>query len=99
VIAAVPLPDIFEHVVASVVGEVMSTSGMEIRSGLRKRSKRRSYLIGSIFVMPVRYATNEPAADPRPGPTTMPLSFAQFTKSWTMRKYDANPVRVMTSSS
>ena len=30
----------------------MSISGSEIRSGLRKRSNRRSYLMGSILVMP-----------------------------------------------
>ena len=32
----------------------ISTSGIEIRSGLRKRSKSRSYLIGSILVIPTQ---------------------------------------------
>ncbi len=31
-------------------------------------------------------ATKDPAADPRPGPTGIPLFFAQLMKSCTMRK-------------
>ena len=50
----------------------ISISGIEIRSGLRKRSNRRSYFIGSMWVIPRQYATTEPAAEPRPGPTGMP---------------------------
>ena len=45
----------------------MSISGIEIRSGFRKRSKSRSNSRGSRFVMPRAYATREPAAEPRPG--------------------------------
>ena len=46
-----------------------------------------------------QYATRLPAALPRPGPTAMPLSFAYFTKSHTMRKYASKPIRLTTSSS
>ena len=38
------------------------------------------------------YATNEPAALPRPGPTGTPLSLAQLIKSATTRKYPAKPI-------
>ena len=51
-----------------------SISGRLMRSGLRKRSKSRSYLMGSICVIPRQYATAEPAAEPRPGPTHTPSS-------------------------
>src|ERR1051326_2939718 len=64
----------------------MSMSGMSMRSGLRKRSKRRSYSSGSTSVMPIEYATSDPAAEPRPGPTGMPWSFAYLMKSQTTRK-------------
>ncbi len=33
-----------------------------------------------------RYATSEPAPEPRPGPTGTPLFFAQLMKSATIRK-------------
>ena len=46
-----------------------SISGNEIRSGFRKRSNSKSYLMGSTFVIPRQYATSLPAALPRPGPT------------------------------
>ena len=43
--------------------------------------------MGSIFVMPKQYATAEPAAEPRPGPTDTPSSSrAARMKSCTMRK-------------
>ena len=54
----------------------MSISGMLMRSGLRKRSNSRSYVMGSRSVMPSRYDTSEPAAEPRPGPTGMPACLA-----------------------
>jgi len=77
----------------------MSMSGMEIRLGFKKRSKSRSYLIGSRSVMRKQYATAQPAAEPRPGPTRTPLSFAYLIRSHTMRKYDANPMFLMTCNS
>jgi hypothetical protein len=61
-------------------------SGIEIRSAFRKRSKRRSYSSGSTSVMFSAYETIEPAAEPRPGPTAIPLSLAYLTKSQTIRK-------------
>ena len=73
-----------------------SMSGMLILSGFRNRSNRRSYLIGSTFVMPREYDATLPAALPRPGPTYTPISRAARMKSWTMRKYPAYPIRVMT---
>ncbi len=41
--------------------------------------------------MPIAYATIEPAAEPRPGPTRMPCALAQLMKSATTRKYPAKP--------
>src|SRR3546814_3914686 len=70
----------------------MSMSGMEMRLGLRNRSKSRSYLIGSRSVIQRAYATAHPAADPRPGPTLMPASRACLMRSQVMRKYDENPI-------
>jgi hypothetical protein len=64
----------------------MSMSGIEIRSALRKRSKSRSYASGSTSVIRSAYETIDPAAEPRPGPTAIPLSFANLTKSQTIRK-------------
>ena len=52
-----------------------SISGILILSGLRKRSKIRLYLNGSIPVIPSRYVTNEPAPEPRPIPIPMPISY------------------------
>ena len=64
----------------------MSMSGIDLRPGLRKRSNSSSYRIGSTSVMRSEYATSEPAAEPRPGPTPMPLDFENWTKSQTIRK-------------
>ena len=64
----------------------MSTSGMEIRSGLRNRSNSRSYCMGSMSVMCIDQATMLPAALPRPGPTGTPISRALRMKSQTSRK-------------
>ena len=49
--------------------------------------------------MPMAYATIEPAAEPRPGPTAMPLFLAHMMKSATTRKYPGNPIWMMTSIS
>ena len=51
----------------------ISKSGIEILSGLRNLSKIRLYLIGSISVIDKHHATREPAPDPLPGPTGIPL--------------------------
>ena len=56
-------------------------SGIDTRSGFRKRSNSRSNLSGQTSVMPSAYATSEPAAEPRPGPTGMPRSRAASMKS------------------
>ena len=64
----------------------MSMSGRLTRSGLRKRSKIRSYSSGSMLVMPMTKATRLPTTEPRPGPTGMPLSLAKRMMSQTMRK-------------
>jgi hypothetical protein len=64
----------------------MSTSGMLILSGFKNRSKRSEYSRGSRSVISSAYATIDPAADPRPGPTAIFLSLAYLTKSHTMRK-------------
>jgi hypothetical protein len=61
-------------------------SGMDLRPGLRKRSNSRSFAIGSMSVMLRPKETIEPAAEPRPGPTAIPFSFAYLTKSQTIRK-------------
>ena len=49
-----------------------SISGSDTRSGFRNRSNKRPPCSGSILVISIEYATSEPAADPRPGPTGMP---------------------------
>ena len=77
----------------------MSISGIDTRSAFRKRSNSRSYSSGSTSVIRRQYETIEPAAEPRPGPTAMPLSFAYLMKSQTIRKYAAKPMLTMTSSS
>jgi hypothetical protein len=64
----------------------MSKSGIDTRSGFRKRSKSSAYGIGSRSVMPSANATMLPAPEPRPGPTGTPLSLAQLMKSATIRK-------------
>ncbi len=63
----------------------MSKSGMETRSGFKKRSNSKSYLRGSTSVMPMQYATMDPTPEPLPGPTGMPCSLDQFMKSHTTR--------------
>ena len=55
----------------------VSISGIDLRSGFRKRSNSRPCSTGSMLVMPSAQATTEPAAEPRPGPTGMPLSRAK----------------------
>ena len=64
----------------------MSKSGIDIRSGLRKRSNNNPQRIGSRSVINSDHATNDPAPDPRPGPTGMPVFFAHCIKSATIRK-------------
>ena len=54
----------------------MSMSGMDLRPGFRKRSKRRPLASGSRSVISSAYATIEPAAEPLPGPTATPFPFA-----------------------
>jgi len=54
----------------------MSMSGIEMRSLFRNRSKSRSCFSGHTSVMRSEYATIEPAALPRPGPTGTPCSRA-----------------------
>ena len=44
-------------------------SGHETLSGFRNLSKSRLYSMGSMSVIPMQYASKEPAALPRPGPT------------------------------
>ena len=56
-------------------------SGIDTRSGFRNRSNSRSNRSGSTSVMPRAYATREPAAEPRPGPTGIPRSRAAAMKS------------------
>ena len=47
----------------------ISKSGLLTLSGFKNLSNRRSYLMGSIAVIPKAYATIEPAPEPLPGPT------------------------------
>ena len=37
-------------------------------------------------VISSEYAASEPAAEPRPGPTPIPFTFAKWMKSQTIRK-------------
>ncbi len=77
----------------------VSISGIEIRSGFKKRSKNKLNFSGSRSVIFRQYATTEPTAEPRPGPTGMSWSRAYLMKSQTMRKYDAKPILLMMPSS
>jgi len=45
-------------------------------SGFKNLSKIKPYFIGSISVIPIAYASIEPAPEPRPGPTGIPWLFA-----------------------
>ena len=58
-----------------------SKSGIETRSGLRNRSKISPNLKGSMSVIPMQYATREPAPEPRPGPIGMYGFFTLLTLS------------------
>ena len=64
----------------------MSKSGIDILSGLINLSKRRLCSIGSNSVIPNANATNEPAPDPRPGPTGISFDFDHKIKSATIKK-------------
>ena len=59
----------------------ISKSGIDILSGFKNLSKRRLYLIGSMFVMPRTNATSEPAPEPLPGPTGTSLFLAHKINS------------------
>ena len=76
----------------------MSISGMEMRPGLRKRSKISLLGSGSRLVMPLVYATIELAPEPRMF-HQMSCSLAKRVRSDTMRKYVSKPILWMTSSS
>ena len=69
------------------VQKSISKSGIDIRSGFRKRSNKRSCAIGSTFVIDSAQATKEPAPEPLPGPTGIPFSLAHLIKSDTIKKY------------
>ena len=68
------------------VQKSISKSGIEIRSGFKNRSNRRSCSIGSTLVMDSAQATKDPAPEPLPGPTGIPFSFAHLIKSETIKK-------------
>ena len=57
--------------------DAASQSGIDFLSGFKNRSNRRSYFMGSIFVMPMQYATTLPAAEPRPGPINCSTCFCK----------------------
>jgi hypothetical protein len=61
-------------------------SGIETRAGSRKRSNSSLKRIGSKPVIKSDQATIEPTAEPRPGPTGMPLEAANFMKSETISR-------------
>ena len=56
------------------------------RSGSKKRSKIRSYIIGSMSVIPSRYSNKHPAAEPRPQPTRILFRLAQLHVSYCTSK-------------
>ena len=55
--------------------------------------------MGSMVVISKAKDARLPAAEPRPGPTGIPLSFAYLTKSMVMRKYPAKPIFLITPNS
>ena len=46
---------------------------MDTRSGFKNRSNNKLFLSGSMDVMPKQKHTNDPAADPLPGPMEYPI--------------------------
>ena len=64
----------------------ISISGIEILSGFRNLSNIKLYFSGSISVIFSAYETILPAAEPLPGPTYIPFSFAYLIKSQTIIK-------------
>ena len=73
VVAAVLPRDVLDDLSPARLAEVDVDVGELMRSAFRKRSKRRSYSIGSMSVMRSAHATRLPAAEPRPGPTGIRL--------------------------
>ena len=64
-----------------------SKSGIDTRSGFRKRSNSSLNSIGSMSVIRIAQATALSRRPSRgPGPTGMPCSLAQLMKSQTIRK-------------
>ena len=77
----------------------ISISGSDFLPLFKNLSKINPYFKGSIPVIPRQYETMEPAADPLPAPVLMFLDFANSIKSPTIKKYEANPIELITSSS
>ena len=77
----------------------ISKSGIETLSGFKNLSKSNPNFIGSRFVIDRHHATQDPAPEPRPGPTGISLFFDHLIKSATIKKYPENPIFVITLSS
>ena len=77
---------VLEHPVPSVIIKV----DIDIRHVYTVRVKEtleQEVILYRVYICILRqYATAEPAADPRPGPTEIPSERAAAMKSWTIRK-------------
>ncbi len=99
-VAAVFFRNIIQHLVAAGIGKIRCRyRAWRSFPDLKIFQTASSYLSGSISVILVRKATRLPAAEPRPGPTTIPLFLAQLIKSETIKKYEAKPVFLIISNS
>jgi hypothetical protein len=82
-----------------VSSKSISKSGMLILAGFKNLSKRSPNVIGSMSVMFVNHASNEPAHDHLPGQTIISFFFDRVTKSDTIKKYVLNHISFITLSS
>ena len=76
VVVAVPLRRVADHLAAVARVEVHVDVGHLLAARVQEPLEQQVVRIGSMSTMRRQYATHEPAALPRPGPTRMPCDFA-----------------------
>gem|GEM_PF-1183289 len=82
-----------------VSSKSISKSGILILAGFRNLSNSNQKGIGSISVIFVNHASNEPAQDHLPGHTMISFFLDRVTKSDTIKKYVLNHISFITFSS
>ena len=97
VVLAVHLADVLDDLLAALILEVACRYRASPRAQATGSARTAGrWTAGRASVMSIAYATMEPAADPRPGPTPMPWLRAHSRYSCTMRKYAGKPCWMMT---